>query len=120
MKIEEKKKTKAWIIGIIVTILVVVVSVIIIISTKNDNSNDNQNSIIGTWEYNNNEKTSYIFYEDGTCMYNIDVLKCTYKFDGEKIEILYEGWKSAFNGVVNDDQLIITDSLGGQIIYERK
>ena len=75
-------------------------------------------SIIGKWVY--STAFEYVFNEDKTCSYVGK--KCTYAIDNDKLFILYEGNTDPFETTfkIENNKLIIKDSLGSDVVYERK
>ena len=77
--------------------------------------------IVGKWVH--DDSYTYTFNEDGTGNYDVGkVMKFTYKIDGNKITILYDGNNSAFETEfsIKDDVLNIKDSFGNDTLYKRK
>ena len=75
---------------------------------------EKENSIIGKWK--SVDATSefyYIFNEDKTCSYEMDVarLGCTYELEENKISILYKGNSDVktFNYKIDGNSLIIQE-----------
>ena len=66
------------------------------------------------------EKNVYTFNEDGTGEYAGK--KFTYKTEGDKISITYDGSTAAFESTyeIKDNQLNIKDSLGNDTVYNKK
>ena len=66
----------------------------------------------------------YIFNEDKTCAYEMAGAKmeCTYEDDGSKVTILYKDntEASSYEYRIEDNKLIIKDSLGKDVTYVRK
>ena len=86
---------------------------------KSKEEKSSGNSIVGTWTYQSGGYT-YVFNEDGTGSY---VGKdFTYKTEGNKISITYNGSTAAFESEysINGDTLNIKDSFGNDTIYKRK
>ena len=83
--------------------------------------NSSKNSIVGKWAYGD---FIYIFEEDGTCNYDAagTMMKCTYKTDGDKLSILYEGSDVSFDTTYNikDNRLNVKDSFGNDTFYDRQ
>ena len=79
--------------------------------------------IVGVWTYENGGYT-YTFNEDGTGSYSYysSKMEFTYKTDGNKLEITYNGstapFKSEFS--IDGDKLNIKDSFGKDTIYKKK
>ena len=83
------------------------------------------NTIVGKWEYKMGTTSFvYTFNEDKTCSYDAagTFMKCTYKTDGNKISILYDGNTESFDTTysIKDNKLNIKDSFDNDTIYERK
>ena len=66
----------------------------------------------------------YVFNDDKTCAYETigASIKCTYKDEGNKVEIIYVGNTDAntYEYKIEDNKLIIKDSLGNDVIYVRQ
>lgn len=80
-----------------------------------------QNPIVGKWAYGS---FVYTFNADGTCQYDASgtIMKCTYKTDGDKLSILYDGYDVSFDTTysIDGNKLNVKDSLGNDTIYNRK
>ena len=78
--------------------------------------------IVGKWAYGSGDSFVYTFNEDKTCYYSGNAKNCTYTIDGDKISILYEGQTASFDTTfrIEDDKLIIVDSLGNDVIYNKR
>ena len=78
-------------------------------------------TIVGKWALGS---YVYTFNEDNTCSYDIagTIMKCTYKADGKKLSITYDGNTATFdtNYSINGNKLNIKDSFGNDTIYTRK
>lgn len=109
-----KKKSKK----IIINIVVLFICLILFGCGKKEN-----NSIVGKWVYNDGNYY-YVFNDDNTCTYNVygNEMKGTYKIDGDKISILYDGNKDPFETTfkIEDNKLNVIDSFGNDTIYERR
>ena len=82
---------------------------------------EKKNSIVGKWAQG---KFIYTFNEDKTCQYDASgtIMKCTYKIDGDKISILYDGNTLPFETTfsIDGDTLNVKDSLGNDTLYKRQ
>ncbi len=82
-----------------------------------------KNGIVGKWTYQSGSY-SYVFEKDGTGYYEYGSNKkeFTYKVDGEKITILYNGNTIPFETVftIDDNKLIIKDSYENDTVYIRQ
>ena len=78
--------------------------------------------IVGKWAYGSGESFMYTFNSDGTCHYTANNKDCTYKVDGEKLSITYEGSTAPFETTfkIEDNKLIIKDSFGSDVVYEKR
>ena len=78
--------------------------------------------IVGKWAYGSGESFMYTFNSDGTCHYTANNKDCTYKVDGEKLSITYEGSDAAFETTfkIEDNKLTIKDSFGSDVVYEKR
>lgn len=86
-------------------------------------SDSNQTpSIVGEWKYQGMEFI-YTFNEDGTGEYNAagTLMPFTYKIDGDKISILYDGNTDPFETTfsIDGDTLNVVDSVGNDTLYKR-
>lgn len=84
-----------------------------------------ENTIVGKWEYKMGTTSFvYTFNEDKTCSYDAagTVMKCTYKVDGNKLSILYDGNTESFDTTysIDGNKLNVKDSFDNDTIYERK
>ena len=65
----------------------------------------------------------YTFNEDKTCEYNAigTILKCTYEISEDNLSILYDGETKSYETKykIDNKKLIITDSYGTKVEYER-
>lgn len=75
--------------------------------------------LVGSWNYEGTNYT-YTFNEDGTGEYA--GAKFTYTTEGDKLSILYDGNTAPFETTykIEDNKLIIKDSLDNDVIYVRK
>ena len=88
-------------------------------------SKKNDKTIVGKWETKlDNYSFVYTFNKDKTCSYDVagSIMKCTYKVDGNKLSILYEGNTASFDTTfkIDGNKFIMKDSLGEDVIYKRK
>ena len=86
-------------------------------------NNNSKASLVGSWEY---EGGSYIytFNEDGTGIYEAagSELEFTYKDNGNSIEITYDNTTDpyVYEYRIDGDSLIIKDSIGSDVKYNKK
>ena len=82
---------------------------------------EKENSIVGKWAH---ESFIYTFKADGTCQYDAagTIMKCTYKTDGNKLSIKYEGDTVSFDTTysIKGNKLNVKDSFGSDTIYIKK
>ena len=99
----------------LLAILLVVLCVTVVGCGKKD-------PIVGKWAYGSGESFMYTFNSDGTCHYTANNKDCTYKVDGDKLSITYNGDTSSFDTTfkIEDNKLIIKDSFGSDVVYEKK
>ena len=99
--------------GLLVSMLVMVLCLMVVGCGKKD-------GIVGTWAYGSGSTFQYVFNEDKTCSYA--GRNCTYTVDGDKLSILYDGDTAPFETTfrIEDNKLIIKDSLDNDVIYNRK
>lgn len=80
-----------------------------------------ENGIVGKWAQGS---FVYTFNSDGTCSYDVSgkLMKCTYKTDGDKLSILYDGNTASFDTTysIDGNKLNVKDSFGNDTIYTRK
>ena len=85
------------------------------------NKAKDKNSIVGKWALGS---FVYTFNEDGTCEYDVSgkIMKCTYKTDGDKLSILYDGDTASFDTTysIDGNKLNVKDSFDNDTIYTRK
>ena len=81
-----------------------------------------KNPIVGKWAYGSGESFMYTFNSDGTCHYTANNKDCTYKVDGDKLSITYNGETASFDTTfkIEDNKLIIKDSFGSDVVYNKK
>ena len=113
-------KNKAKALAIVSALLIAFVSLTGCGKSKKD-------PIVGQWK---NDTTIpgyefiYTFNEDGTCSYEAAgvLMKCTYKINGDKISILYDGDTESFDTTysIDGNKLNVVDSFGEDTIYIRK
>ena len=96
--------------------LVVLLLVVTLTLSACNNEKDEKVSVVGKWTYEQGTY-SYIFNEDGSCEYNDMV--CSYTTEGEKLKVLFTEDGSKFETVykVEDNKLILKDSLGKDTVY---
>ena len=87
-----------------------------------DKKENNKPAIVGSWKYESGSYT-YTFNEDGTGKYDISgsVKEFTYKTDGDKLSITYNGSTAAFETTyeIKDNVLNIKDSFGKDTKYKK-
>ena len=80
-----------------------------------------KNTIVGKWAHGS---YVYTFNSDKTCSYDAGgtLMKCTYKTDGDKLSILYDGNTASFDTTysIDGNKLNVKDSFGSDTIYTRK
>ena len=76
-----------------------------------------ETGIVGKWAYGS---YVYTFNKDNTCSYS--TMECTYTVDGDKLSILYKGNTAPFETTfrIEGKTLIIKDSFGNDVKYERQ
>ncbi len=84
-----------------------------------------EKGLVGKWSTDFAGYTyTYTFNEDGTGTYDAagTLMKFTYKTDGDKISILYDGNTVSFDTTysIDGDTLNVKDSLGNDTLYKRK
>ena len=85
---------------------------------------EKKDPIVGKWVYESMDSIYYKFNEDGTGSYTFGgaTKKFTYKIDGNKISILYDGDNVSFDTTfeIKDKTLNVKDSFGSDTIYKKK
>ncbi len=78
--------------------------------------------IVGKWAYGSGESFMFTFNSDGTCHYTANNKDCTYKVDGDKLAITYEGSDAPFETTfkIEDNKLTIKDSFDNEVVYNKK
>ena len=80
--------------------------------------------IVGKWVYESMDSIYYVFKDDGTGTYTFGggTKKFTYKIDGDKISILYDGDTTSFDTTfsIDGNKLNVKDSFGSDTIYKKK
>ena len=113
-------KKKVLTVAAIMTMLVV--SLIALTGCGKDKEKD-KNKLVGTWEYTSG-LFSYQFNDDFTGAYNVgsQSMKFTYEDKGESIVIKYDGNSTPMELKyrIEDSKLIITDSFGSDVTYNKK
>ena len=103
--------------SILASLLIVALCVVLV----GCNKAKDKNSIVGKWSY---DSFVYTFNADGTCSYDAagTLMKCTYKTDGDKLSILYDGNTAAFETTysIDGNKLNVKDSFDNDTIYTRK
>ncbi len=78
-------------------------------------------TIVGKWEADGYKGFIYTFNEDKTCSYDVAGSKrdCTYEMKDNKLSILFNGDTAPFETEyrIENNQLIIKDSLGNDVKY---
>ena len=79
-----------------------------------------KDAIIGQWSYDSGNSFVFTFNEDRSCSYAGK--NCTYKLDGDKLIILYDGATETFDTTykVEGNKLIIKDTFGKDVVYNKK
>lgn len=104
--------------GILVSLMAIVLCVVLV----GCNKAKDKNPIVGKWSL---DSFVYTFNADGTCSYDAagTLMKCTYKTDGDKLSIQYEGENMAsFDTTysIDGNKLNVKDSFGSDTIYEKQ
>jgi uncharacterized protein (DUF2147 family) len=90
---------------------------------KDDKKSDKANTIVGSWKYEGGDYT-YTFKEDGTGDYSYYGAKMefTYKTEGNKLAITYNGSTAAFETEysIDGDTLNVKDSFGKDTLYKKQ
>lgn len=94
---------------------------------RSTSSDKKSNSVIGSWRYTDKDvpelTATYTFNEDGTGQYDIagQIMKLTYKVDGDKLSITFEGQSIPMDVEykVSDDTLKIKDITDEYIEYKK-
>lgn len=101
--------------------LLLVVCVLTVSACGKKKEKKNDNPIVGKWALGS---FVYTFNNDNTCSYDAagTLMKCTYKLDGDKIAITYDGNTEPFETTyeIKGNKLIIKDSFGSDTVYEKK
>lgn len=101
-----------------ILLILIIIGLIIITGCKKEES---KNPIVGKWAHGS---FIYTFNEDGTCSYDVSgtMMKCTYKTDGDKLSILYEGMDTTFDTTfsIEDKKLNVKDSMGNNTYYDKQ
>lgn len=100
--------------------LLVIVAVVFLAGCGKEKQTE-EVGLVGEWKY---ESYVYTFNEDGTGQYDIggNIMKFTYEDEGTKVSILFEGNTSPMEleYEISDNQLIVTDSTGSEVVYYRQ
>lgn len=101
--------------------ILLIASIFALSGCSKKNKNESKNPIVGSWEYSG---YIYTFNDDNTGSYTAfgNIMNFTYEDDGSKVKILYKGntVPGTYEYKINDKKLIIKDSFGNDIIYEKK
>ena len=103
-------------------ILMLVVSIFALSGcNKKQKNNENTNPLVGSWDHSG---YIYTFNDDKTGSYTAfgNVMNFTYEDDGSKVKILYNGntVPGTYEYKIDGNKLIIKDSFGSDVIYEKK
>ena len=113
-----KKTLKA-----VAIVAVIVAAMFALTGCKNNKKEDAKDPIVGSWKYENGGYT-YTFKEDGTGDYSYYSTKMefTYKTEGNKLSITYNGSTAPFETEfkIDGDKLNIKDSFGKDTIYKKQ
>ena len=122
-KIKDDGKLNIGMIAGIIIATVCVVCVIIAVSLNSIFSGKQPDvkvaPIVGTWKYSGYSDYSYVFNADGTCSY---VNPCTYKDNGDSVEILFDGNTDSqtLKYRIEGTTLYIEYSFGDEVKYEKQ
>ena len=102
--------------ALLVALAILVISALCILAGCDD-AKSSSNGIVGSWAH---DGWVYTFNEDGTGDYSGSQI--TYNTSGDIINIYYFGstYPTSLNYKIEGKQLIITDSFGTDVIYEKK
>jgi len=99
---------------IVISLFLVFISVLFVGCSKTSK----KSPLVGKWTH---DSYVYTFNEDNTCSYDAlgTIMKCTYKVDGDKLSILYDGNSTSFDTTfkIENNKLNIKDSFGSDTIY---
>lgn len=101
-------------------LLLVVLSIFVLVGCGKDKDNKDKDPLVGEWAYGS---FVYKFNDDKTGTYDAlgTIMKFTYKTDGNKITIDYEdGGPFNTEYKIEDNTLIILDSFGNEVRYDKK
>lgn len=102
-------------------LLFVLILSIVIVGGCKDSKVKTKDSIVGEWFYSGYK---YTFNKDNTGSYTVGdtVMKFTYEDKDNKVSILYDGDTAAsvFEYKIEGKKLIIKDSFGNDVTYEKK
>jgi uncharacterized lipoprotein YehR (DUF1307 family) len=86
-----------------------------------DEEKRNQNPLVGSWEHSG---YIYTFKDDNTGSYTAfgNEMNFTYDDDGSKVKILYKGntIPGTYEYRIDGKKLIIKDSFGSDVVYQKK
>ncbi len=104
-------------------IAVIIAAIFALTGCKNTKKEEAKDPIVGSWKYENGGYT-YTFKEDGTgdYSYGSSKMEFTYKTEGNKLSITYNGSTAAFETEyeINGDNLNVKDSFGKDTIYKKQ
>ena len=116
----KKKMNPGVIIGIaIAAVAVICVIVALCVSGGGKKEEEKVAPIVGTWKQWGSLDYAYVFNADGTCSY---VNPCTYKDNGDSIEIHFDGNTDSqtLKYRIEGKTLYIEDSFGKEVKYEKQ
>lgn len=106
---------------LITLVLVMIASLFSLAGCGKDSNKKDENSIVGSWEHSG---YVYNFNADKTGSYEVfgNKMNFTYEDDGSKVSITYKGntIPGTYEYKIDGKKLIIKDSFGNDVIYERK
>ena len=108
----------------ILLVLVLVVGVFTLVGCEKKESSKSDSKIVGTWVYQDSDDFAYTFNEDGTGKYVVGTttMKFTYKTDGNKLSITYDGDTDSFDTTysIKGKVLNVKDSNDEDTLYNKK
>ena len=110
----------------IVSLFAIVMTALTLTGCGKNEKKDEKPSIVGEWkvESEDNYDFRYIFNEDGTgrYVYPGSELRFTYEDKGDRIVIVFDGntVESEFEYRIEDNTLIIKDSFGQDVRYNKQ
>lgn len=112
--VEEKENLKGLLIKVITGIVVVVIVVVLILLVNKPKG------ISGDWGYGDGSSSIFVYHFNSDGTGNYSGMKFTYKEDGGKLEILYDGWSTPLEASYEGDILTVVDSTGAEVVYKKK